>query len=256
MHKSIHEGLITYLNRRDISKLFKTNLGGTKMDWPGIECFTQNWPKKAFSRDMMARRGGRRNSLEEVRGEIVTQGDNSDRAAVPRTVTPRNRSTHGSARDDSSLMDDLESDDETISREVLVVWIRGLQERLDSMDEHNYGLRQEIKELAESTERVKNDMIGRTQAHCQRDPRTYRKINLLVSNKVFSFKKFIINQKDLDDFNAKNSLGMVIMDRMKVEGPDRLPFWSSYKEIVADAIANKRTSITNDLKKVIMSKYR
>ena len=49
---------------------------------------------------------------------------------------------------------------------------------------------------------------------------------------------------------------MVIMNMMKIEKPERLPFWNTYKDIVADAIANQRTTITNDLKKIIWSKYR
>jgi 16S rRNA A1518/A1519 N6-dimethyltransferase RsmA/KsgA/DIM1 with predicted DNA glycosylase/AP lyase activity len=69
-------------------------------------------------------------------------------------------------------------------------------------------------------------------------------------------KKFIKSQDELDDFNAPNGLGMVIMGMMKVENPDRLQFWNAYKEIVADAIATRRTTIANELKKVVMSKYR
>ena len=75
-------------------------------------------------------------------------------------------------------------------------------------------------------------------------------------DKVFLFKKFIVNQKDLDDFTTENSLGMVVMDLMNIDQLDRLPFWNAYKEIVAGAIANRHTAITNDLKKVVMSKYR
>jgi hypothetical protein len=44
------------------------------------------------------------------------------------------------------------------------------------------------------------------------------------------------------------------MNMLKVEKLDRLPFWNAFKEIVADDIANRRTTITNDLKKVVMSK--
>jgi hypothetical protein len=91
---------------------------------------------------------------------------------------------------------------------------------------------------------------------CHSDAQTYRKINAFVVDKIFLFKKFVINQSDLDDFHVQNSLGRIIMDRMKVEKLDRLPFWNAYKEIVADAIANRRTTITNELKKVVMSKYR
>jgi hypothetical protein len=76
-----------------------------------------------------------------------------------------------------------------------------------------------------------------------------------VLEKIFSFKKFVISQRDLDDFTGGSSLGMVIMNILKVQKPDRLPFWNAYKEVVADAIANRRTTIANDLKKIVMSKY-
>jgi hypothetical protein len=84
----------------------------------------------------------------------------------------------------------------------------------------------------------------------------YRQINALVTDKIFSFKKFIVNQRDLNDFTENTSLGMVIMNMMKIGMPDHLPFWNAYtQEIVADIITNRRTTITNDLKKVVMSKY-
>ena len=76
----------------------------------------------------------------------------------------------------------------------------------------------------------------------------------MVVDKIFAFKKFITNQRDLDDFTGDSSLGMVIMNIIKIEKPERLPFWNVCKEIVADAIANRRTTITNDLKKIVWSK--
>jgi hypothetical protein len=109
--------------------------------------------------------------------------------------------------------------------------------------------------MENSAERKASDMLGRAQMQCERDEQTYRWINALVLDKIFTFKKFIISQKDLDDFTGDSSLGMVVMNMMKIEMPDRLPFWNAYKEIVADAIANRRTTITNDLKKIVMSKY-
>ena len=57
-------------------------------------------------------------------------------------------------------------------------------------------------------------------------------------DKIFTFKKFIVSQKDLDDFTGDSSLGMVVMNMMKIEMPDQLAFWNAYKEIMVDAIAN------------------
>jgi hypothetical protein len=124
------------------------------------------------------------------------------------------------------------------------------------MEKESEALRREVGELRESAARETSEMLGRAQVqHYERDARTYRQINALVLDKIFPFKKFIVSQRDLDDFTGNSSLGMVVMNMLKVEMPDRLPFWNAYKEIVADAIANRRTTITNDLKKVVMSKY-
>jgi hypothetical protein len=98
-------------------------------------------------------------------------------------------------------------------------------------------------------------MLGRAQVvHYETDLRTHRRINALVLDKLFPVKKFVISQKELDDFTGNSSIRMLMMTMLKVEKPDRLPFWKTYKESVADAIANRRMTITNDLKKVVMSK--
>jgi hypothetical protein len=124
------------------------------------------------------------------------------------------------------------------------------------MDKENEELRGEVSKLRESSERETSEMLGRAQVqYYEKDARTFSRINSLVLDKIFSFKKFIISQRDLDDFSGNSSLGMVVMMMMKVEKPDQLPFWNVYKENVADAITNRWTTITNDLKKVVMSKY-
>jgi hypothetical protein len=122
------------------------------------------------------------------------------------------------------------------------------------MDERNEELCQELRE---SVPCKTSEMLGRAQVqHNERDARTHCQINALVLDKIFSFKKFIVNERDLDNFTGNSSLGMVIMNMLKVEMPDRFPFWNVYKEIVADVIANRWMTITNDLKNVVMSKYR
>ena len=45
------------------------------------------------------------------------------------------------------------------------------------------------------------------------------------------------------------------MDKMKINQPEQFPFWNAYKEIVADAIANQQTWVSNELKKIVMSNY-
>ena len=187
--------------------------------------------------------------------EVSQDGTYGNGGSVTSTVTPQSALTW-SVKSNLSLMDELESEDESNTRAELIEWIRCLQDRVNTMEEQTDALEDEIKELKTSAETATSEMLGHTQVECHRDARTYRKINALVVDKIFAFKKFIISQRDLDDFHVQNSLGMIIMDRMKVEEPDRLPFWNAYKEIVADAIANRRTTITNDLKKVVMSKYR
>jgi hypothetical protein len=137
-------------------------------------------------------------------------------------------------------MDELDSDDErTHDTEDLIWWIKSLKQKVRS-----------------NAERNANEMLDCAQMQCERDTWMYRWINALVLDKIFSFKKFITNQRDLDDFTGNSSLGMVIMNMMKIEKPERLPFWNAYKEIVADAIANQWMTITNDLKKIVWSKYK
>jgi hypothetical protein len=152
-----------------------------------------------------------------------------------------------SSDDVLSIMDEFDSEDErthntkrTHNTEDLIQWIKALQ--------------QKVRSLEENAERNANEMLARAQMQCERDMRMYQWINALVLDKIFSFKKFITNQRDLDDFTGNSSLGMVIMNIMKIGKPERLPFWNAYKEIVADAIANRRTTITNDLKKIVWSK--
>jgi hypothetical protein len=148
-----------------------------------------------------------------------------------------------SEREELSIMGDFDCEEvlQNNTRQDLILWIKALQRR--------------VRRMEDSADRKASDMLGRAQMQCKRDERTYRWINALVLDKIFTFKKFIISQKDLDDFTGDSSLGMVVMNMMKIEMPDHLPFWNAYKEIVADAIANQRTTITNGLKKIVMSKY-
>ena len=194
-------------------------------------------------------------TIQQCSTQEVSQDDTyGNGGSVTSTVTPQSSLTW-SVKSNLSLMDDVESEDESNTRAELVEWIRCLQEWVNTMEEQKDALEDEIKELRTSAESATCEMLRCTQVQCHREVQTYRKINALVIDKIFVFKKFVISQRDLDEFNVQNSLGMVIMDQMKVEEPDRLPFWNAYKEIVADAIANWCTPITNDLKKIVMSEY-
>jgi hypothetical protein len=144
-----------------------------------------------------------------------------------------------SSDDVLSITDELDSDDErTHDTEDLIQRIKTLQQKVRSMEKN--------------AERNANEMLNHAQMQCERDTQMYWWINALVLDKIFSFKKFITNQRDLDDFTGNSSLGIV----MKIEKPEQLPFWNAYKEIVADAIANWWMTITNDLKKIVWSKYK
>jgi len=179
---------------------------------------------------------------------------------VPMTVTPL---TITQGDDDSEIeliMQDIQSDDGgLLDQDDLVDRIHALQVIVKKMMKRNDELRREVGELRESAESAAqetSDILARAQEqNYERDARTYRKINALVLEKIFSLKKFIISQRDLDDFTGNSSLGMVIMNILKFQKPDRLPFWNAYKEIVADAIANRWMTIANDLKTIVMSKY-
>jgi hypothetical protein len=172
-------------------------------------------------------------------------------------VTPLTITQGDDGSEVDSIMEEIRSDDGTLlDQDDLVDKIHGLQVVVKTMMKRNKELRREIGELRESAAQETSDILARAQEqNYERDARTYRRINALVLEKIFSLKKFIISQRDLDDFTGNSSLGMVIMNILKVQMPDRLPFWNAYKEIVADAIANRRTTIANDLKKIVMSKY-
>ena len=161
----------------------------------------------------------------------------------------------GPAINSQMLLRELECDDDGVPKERLVLWYRELAEMVRYLKEENKELCAEVLELKESAARNTSDMLGRAQVvHFETDLRTHRRINAMVLEKLFCFKKFVISQKELDDFTGDSSIRMLVMNMLKVEKPDRLPFWNAYKESVADAIANRRTTITNDLKKVVMSK--
>jgi hypothetical protein len=186
----------------------------------------------------MARRGGNNQRNREVRDAIVPES-NGD--SVPRYVTRTPSSASGSKLEGDDVESDVESVAEDSSDSAKV--IRDLQRKVDRLE----------KTLSEKVE-DKTKWIGRSQTQMKSDPRMFQKIYKVVHDKIFPCKKFIKSQMDLDDFIPIYSLGNIIMTFLKIENPDKLPFWHCYKEIVADAIANRRTTITNDLKKIVMSK--
>jgi hypothetical protein len=71
--------------------------------------------------------------------------------------------------ENDSIMEELESDDESNKTEDLRRWIRALQEWVRTMEDI----------AAHKT----SEVLGRAQMHCERDERTYRRINALVLKK-------------------------------------------------------------------------
>jgi hypothetical protein len=199
----------------------------------------------------------RSSTPRQVRGSV--RHDIGGGTSVSRRVTPREETMEedGDLRPLLSLIDDLDSEDESVTKERIMCLYKELQVKVRKMKEENRDLLTTVTEMKESATRETSEMLGRAQVqHYERDDRTYRRINALVVEKIFPLKKFIVSQRDLDEFTGNSSLGMIVMTMLKVEMPDRLPFWNAYKDIVADGIANRRTTITNDLKKVVMSKWR
>jgi hypothetical protein len=159
------------------------------------------------------------------------------------------------ASNSQMLVRELECDDEDVTKERLVLWYREQAEMVRSLKEENKELCAEVLELKESSERNTIDMLGRAQVvHFETDLRTHRRINALVTERIFPVKKFVSGQKELDNFSGNSSLRMLVMAMLKIDKPDQLPWWNAYKNSVADAISNRRTTVTNDLKKVVMSK--
>lgn len=189
----------------------------------------------------------------QVSGRVARETNSG--TAVTR-VTPRAETRgegHVYDEDEMSrqLMNDIESEDESVTKQRLVLWYRKLQERWNNVKKENEELRMEVAELREE----RSEMLGRAQVqYYQVDQRTFRQLNAVVLEKIFPYKKFIVDRKDQEDFKGGSSLGMLVMNIMKVEQVDRLPFWTAYREVVTDAIGNRRTTITNDMKKIVMSK--
>jgi hypothetical protein len=191
----------------------------------------------------------------------VSGGRNGGTSIPPRMrVTPQEETmgedgTTRPALSTQMLMRELESDDDSVTKERVVVWYRDLQEHVRKLMEENKKLRTEVMEMKDSAARNTSDMLGRAQVvHFETDLRTHRRINALVTERIFPVKKFVSGQKELDNFSGNSSLGMLVMAMLKIEKPDQLPWWNAYKDSVADAISNRRTTVTNDLKKVVMSK--
>jgi hypothetical protein len=178
-------------------------------------------------------------------------GRNGDSSHPPRTTVGED----GPAINSQMLLRELECDDDGVPKERLVLWYRELAEMVRYLKEENKELCAEVSELKESAARNTSDMLGRAQVvHFETDLRTHRRINALVTERIFPVKKFVSGQKELDNFSGNSSLGMLVMAMLKIEKPDQLPWWNAYKDSVADAISNQRTTVTNDLKKVVMSK--
>jgi predicted transcriptional regulator len=72
-------------------------------------------------------------------------------------------------RSDLSIMDDIESDDES---HTIVTWIRSLQMRIRKMEGENNGLKEEIDKMKANAEQETSELIGRAQVQCERDERT------------------------------------------------------------------------------------
>jgi hypothetical protein len=98
-------------------------------------------------------------------------------------------------RSDLSIMDDVKSDNESHTTNELVMWIKGLQMRIRKMEVENNGLKEEIDKMKANAEKATSELLGRAQVQCERDKHTYKHINTLLVEKIFSFKKFITSQK-------------------------------------------------------------
>lgn len=230
-------------------EFFQHDRADSRWGWLHVRNITQKRRIGHFQGDM-ARPLARTPAVERPSGTGVHR-----RSSVPLLVTPPMDEEESDGGE--SLMDKIVCEyDSDSSKGKLTAWIDLLQQRVVQLEYNNKDLQDYIQETKASTEMETNKILGRTMKQCEKDPRTFRKINALVVDTIFPMKKFVKSQDELDDFNAHNGLGMVIMEKMKVEKPDRLQFWNAYKEIVADAIATRRTTIANELKKVVMSKFR
>ena len=130
-----------------------------------------------------------------------------------------------------SLMNNPESISEESSMEMLVKSIKDLQNEINKLQE-------KIKGIKTSHDDMKTQILSRTQKQIERDHRTFKKVNALVMEKIFPYKKYVKRQSDLDGMTKPSSLGRLVMEKMKINQPDHFPFWNAYKEIITDTIAN------------------
>jgi hypothetical protein len=108
------------------------------------------------------------------------------------------------------LMRELESDDESMTKEHVMLWYRELQEHVRNLKEENKELPTEVIEMKESAARTMSDMLGHAQVvHYMTDLRTHHRINALVMDKLFPVKNFVVSQKELDDLSGDSSIGML-----------------------------------------------
>jgi hypothetical protein len=162
-------------------------------------------------------------------------GRNGDSSHPMRTTVGED----GPAINSQMLLRELECDDDGVPKERLVLWYRELAEMVRYLKEENKELCAEVSELKESAARNMSDMLGRAQVvHFETDLRTHRRINALVTERIFPVKKFVSGQKELDNFSGNSSLGMLVMTMLKIKKPDQLPWWNAYKDSVSDAISN------------------
>ena len=105
----------------------------------------------------------RTNTPQQV-SQSVGHGSNGVTSGS-RRVTPRAETmgVDGNTRAFSSLMDEVESDDESVTKEHIVYLYRGLQEHVRNLQDENRELHTKVSEMKESAARNMSDMLGRAQ---------------------------------------------------------------------------------------------
>jgi hypothetical protein len=140
-----------------------------------------------------------------------------------------------------------------------------LEMELEEERDENEKLRHQMAELEAQIKRERkqadidkrafqNQVLRRAQAHVEMDKGTYQKAVKHAKTKMFPRVKFITSDHEMEDLMNQQSMANIMMDELKIEREDRVAWWKTYKVALSDGIANRRSTVSMNLKEWIMRK--
>jgi hypothetical protein len=156
-----------YLNGHILIKLFKRGGKGAKKG-SLARCLNVMQAKNPHnkrkecgfgSKNMAGRQAGTTKNDRNAGGRIP------NRVVVDDSQEVRGENTGGDwiERSDLTIMDEVESDDESRTTNEPVMWIKGLQMRIRTMEGENNALKEENDKMKTDAEKATSEMLGRAQ---------------------------------------------------------------------------------------------